>query len=271
MKKQNSDCIHSSFENDLLIEIRDTPLQRSLFFEKQHLQSAMSFLDPAELVLSYTRFMLLGLLITPKPENILIIGLGSGSFVRFFHHHYPKSKIDGVEYSKHIIDLAKGYFSLPEAEHITVTCCDGAQFVRKQGVKKYDLILVDAFDAQGMAPTIYNVSFFKRVQKLLTENGTISFNLWSSDKKFFSEIKRSLNTTFTSCMFIPVPDRGNVIAVTMNRDIPWDRIERPQKEVQAISSRLKVDFKEMIKIVKQNNGALKTLLQSLFRGNRRTR
>lgn len=270
MHSKNTDCVHSSFNNDHLIEIRDTAIQRSLFFDKQHLQSAMSFLDPHELVLSYTRYMLLGLLITPAPKNILVVGIGSGSFIRFFHHHYPDCQIDGVDYSQHIIDLAKGYFRLPEADSINITCADGAQFVKDKSSRKYDLILVDAFDAEGMAPTIYNVTFFERVRELLSEEGTISFNLWSSDKKIFSSIKKSLVTSFTSCMFLPVPDRGNVIAVTMNRNVPWELIDRPKKEVQALSNRLQVDFSRMVAIAKQNNGALKTLLTSLFRGKSRT-
>lgn len=265
MKKQSSGIVHSSYHHDQLIEIRDTSIQRSLFFDRQHLQSAMSFLAPEELILSYTRYMLLGLLITKKPKNILIVGLGSGSFVRFFNHYYPDSHIVGVEYSQHIIDLAKGYFCLPESDNIHITCADGAYFVREETEKKYDLILVDAYDAVGMAPTIYNVTFFERAQALLTEDGSISFNLWSSDKKLFTAIKRSLAATFTSCLFIPVPDRGNVIAVTMNREVPWNRIDPPQKDVQAISTRLQLDFSHMIRIVKQNNGPLKTILKSLFR------
>jgi spermidine synthase len=209
--------------------------------------------------------MLLGLLICQQPKNILVIGLGSGSFVRFFTHYYPECSIDGVECSQHIIDLAKGYFRLPESDKVTIICADGATFVQEQYGKKYDLILIDAFDAQGMAPTIYNVSFFEKVKTLLTEDGSISFNLWSSDKTIFSGIKKSLAATFKSCLFLPVPDRGNVIAVTMNQDIPWEKIDLPKKEIQNISKRLELDFNQLIRITKQNNGAIKSLLKSLFR------
>ncbi|BHH82086.1 spermine/spermidine synthase domain-containing protein [Desulforhopalus sp. 52FAK] len=268
MNKQKTGIVHSEFHNDHLIEIRDTAIQRSLFFDKQHLQSAMSFLDPQELILSYTRYMLLGLLINDQPQDILIIGLGSGSFVRFFNHYYPHCHIDGVDYSQHIIDLAKGYFRLPETKNITISCADGAHFVRHQASRKYDLILVDAFDAIGMAPTIYNVSFFERVQTMLKDDGSISFNLWSSDKTIFSNIKKSLVNTFTSCLFLPVPDRGNVIAVTMNQKTPWEKIDPPQTDIQAISTRLGLNFSQLIRVAKQNNGHLKTLLKSLFRGRR---
>lgn len=265
MKDNSSKVIHKEFKNNHLIEIRDTTSQRALYFDKRHLQSAMSFLHPQELTLSYTRYMLLGLLINQCPKNILIIGLGSGSFVRFFHHYYPTSHIDGVDYSQHVINLAKDYFYLPESDNIKVICADGDKFVKGIGNKKYDLILVDAFDDQGMAPSIYTESFFSSVRELITDDGSISFNLWSSDKKIFSTIKKTLAATFNSCLFLPVPDRGNVIAVTMNQEVPWHKFDASLKETKALSTRLELNFKQLIRVTKQNNGAFKSLLKSLFR------
>lgn len=265
MKNINTRLVHKEFQDNYLIEIRDTGTQRTLYFDTHHMQSAMSFQEPQDLVLSYTRYMLLGLLITPNPRNILMIGLGSGSFVRFFNHYYPDSRIDGVECSQHVIDIAKGYFHLPEEENIHITCADGNEFISHSLTdKKYDLILVDAFDAQGMAPTIYTESFFDSAGKLLTEEGSISFNLWSSDKKLFAGIKKSLAATFHSCLLLPVPDRGNVIAVAMNQEVPWNKIDPGQKELGVISARLQFDFRQLVRVAKQNNGALKARLRSLF-------
>ena len=265
MQNSSSKVIHKEFQNNHLVEIRDTTTQRALYFDSRHLQSAMSFLHPQELILSYTRYMLLGLLINQQPKNILIIGLGSGSFVRFFHHYCPTCHIDGVDYSEHVINLAKDYFYLPEADNIKVICADGSEFIKRPNNKKYDLILVDAFDDQGMAPAIYTESFFTSVSKLLADDGSISFNLWSSDKKTFSSIKKTLANTFSGCLFLPVPDRGNVIAITTNQEIPWHKFDASLKETKALSTRLKLDFKQLIRVTKQNNGALKVLLKSLFR------
>lgn len=265
MQNHSSRVVHKDDRNNVLVEVRDTATQRSLYFDNGHLQSAMSFLQPQELILSYTRYMLLGLLINQQPRNILLIGVGAGSFIRFFQHYYPETQIDAVDYSQRVIDIARSYFQLPEAENINIICTDGNEFVTRPSKKRYDLILVDAFDAQGMAPSIYRESFFEPVRELLTEEGSISFNLWSSDRKFFAHIKKSLANSFHSCLFLPVPDRGNVIAVTMDGDVPWNKIDLPPKELKAISNRLQLDFKQLVRITKQNNGNLKARLQSLFR------
>ncbi|PHR27027.1 MAG: hypothetical protein COA36_10445 [Desulfotalea sp.] len=265
MQKQNSTVVHKRFKNNHLIEIRDTPTQRSLYFD-HHLQSAMVFEQPQELILSYTRYMLLGLLINQQPKNILIIGLGSGSFIRFFQHFCPHSHIDGIESSQHVIDIARGYFFLPETEKIHITCADGNAFVSQSHTgKKYDLILVDAFDAEGMAPTIYKKSFFISARRLLSEEGSISFNLWSADRKVFKDIKTTLARTFHSCLLLPVPNRGNIIAVAMSRKIPWDKINPAPKDLEIISNRLQLDFKQLVRVTKRHNGTLSMMLKSLFR------
>jgi len=36
-------------------------------------------------------------LFLPRPEHVLIVGLGGGSMVRFLEHHEPDLKIDVVE------------------------------------------------------------------------------------------------------------------------------------------------------------------------------
>ena len=112
MKNNTSQVIHKEFQDNHLVEIRDTATQRSLYFDNRHLQSAMSF-----------------------------------------------------DYSQHVIDIARGYFRLPETGNIRVICADGDDFIKRPNSgKKYDMILVDAFDGQGMAPSIYTESFFKSVR-----------------------------------------------------------------------------------------------------------
>jgi spermidine synthase len=265
MQNATHRIIHKEFMGNHLVEVRDSATQRSLYFDSQYLQSAMSLLRPEELILSYTRFMLLGLLINPQPRNILIVGLGSGSFVRFFNHYFPECGIDAVDYSQHVIDLAKGYFQLPEGRNIHIWCTDGDVFIKEHtGPKKYDLILVDAFDAQGMAPTVYSESFITSAREKLTAEGSISFNLWTNDKKQFGAIKRILSRTFTGCLLLPVPDRGNVVALTMNCGVPWDRIDNSAKNTKMLSNRLHLDFKQLIRIAKLNNHSLKGRLKALF-------
>jgi len=256
--------VYKEYWNGLDVEVRDTGNLRSLYFDSNHLQSRMSFSAPYELVLSYTRYMALGVLLHRLPEKILIIGLGAGSLVRFFHHFFPNCEIDTVDTSEHVIRLAEGYFMLPRAKTIHLYCEDGFDFIQNAPPATYDLILTDAFDSHGMAPSIYQRPFFDLCSQALTPHGTASFNLWSSNKVNFAKVKEELRSSFTEVLFLPVPEKGNVVAAALNIETPWDALLKNKKELREFSSLYRINFQEIIRIVKQNNLSLPKRLRRIF-------
>lgn len=256
--------VHKNYWDGHLVEIEDCGDYRSLYFGSRSLQSRMSMSCPYDLVLSYTCYMVLAILIHTNPRNILVIGLGSGSFVRFFHYHFPKCRIDAVDYSPHIINAARGYFQLPENSRVAVHCADGCSFLQENDHRQYDLVLIDAFNDQGMAPTVYSELFFRLCRQCLTQNGIISCNLWSNDRLRLQELKTIFSTHFKSCLYLPVPDRGNIIALPMPYDIPWASIYLKKRELTAMSKRFGLNFKEMVKVAKQNNLTLKERISSFL-------
>jgi spermidine synthase len=245
--------VHKEFWNEHSVEIRDNGDHRSLYFGSGYLQSRMSLSRPQDLVLSYTWHMAAALLMVPEPHDILIIGIGAGSLVRFFSHHFPECQIDAVDCSSHIIDVAKGYFRLPENDRILVHCRDGLQFLQEPREHSYDLILVDAFDAQGMAPSVYSEPFFSRCSTSLKSAGVVSCNLWSSDILRYQEIKTIIDDHFSGTLSLPVLDRGNIVALAMNESIPWSRILLKNKEFGQLSNRFGISFKDLASVAKTNN------------------
>jgi spermidine synthase len=253
MLKKSNRLVYSGYWNNHLVEIEDKGNHRSLFFGNRSLQSRMSLTNPSELVLSYTCYMTLTLLVNSTPRNILIVGLGSGSFVRFFHHHFPKCQIDAVDYSPDTIKAARGYFQLPENNQISVYCADGCSFLQDNREKQYDLMLVDAFDDQGMAPTVYSDLFFGLCASSLTPDGVVSCNFWSNDKIRLEELKRILASHFKGCLYLPVPDRGNIIAVAMPFAMPWQRLNLNKKEIKELSKQYNLNFRQLLNVARQNN------------------
>ncbi|MFW2366141.1 MAG: fused MFS/spermidine synthase [Desulforhopalus sp.] len=224
----------------------------------------MSLSRPQDLVLPYTGYMVLPLIMTKSPRHILVIGIGSGSFIRFFQHHLPDCAIDAVDYSPHIIKIAKGYFQLPENERVNVYCSDGYHFLEENEQTRYDLILVDAFDAEGMASTIYSEQFFRLCSKHLTKEGIISCNLWSSNTTQLLEIKAILGSLLPSCIHLPVHKRGNIVTLVMSFANPWKFLSPKKKQLALLARHYNLDFQRMIKIAKQNNLTLSKRLAALW-------
>lgn len=265
MAKAPGTVIHKDYWDGHTVEIFDSGGHRSLYFGSRHLQSQMSLLSPHELVLSYTQYMLLTLLINSRPHTILVIGLGSGSFVRFFQHYFPESKIDAVDYSRHVINVARGYFQLPENNRVTHFCEDGYGFLQQNRQKKYDLILIDAFDDKGMAPTVYSQAFLALCGENLTKDGLISCNLWSNNKKKLEEIKGILADHFQGNVYLPVPDRGNIVALAMPYAVPWSDICLKGGELKALKQKYAINFKKIVRVAKQNNLGFSQRLAALIK------
>ena len=256
--------IHRDYWDDYLVEIKDSGDFRSLYFGSSTLQGRMSLSRPHELVLSYTQYMLMALLVHPNPQNILIIGIGSGSFVRFFHHHFPHCRIDAVDYSQHVINAARGYFLLPENSRITVHCKDGYQFLKKHNKYPYDIILVDAFNDLGMAPTIYSNKCFRLCAHNLSPNGVVSCNTWSSKSARLQEIRTMLASHLTGQLTLPVPERGNIIILSMPGEIPWSDICLKEKELKKQSQQFGFNVKKMVAAARKNNLTLPRRIASFM-------
>ncbi|VAW73151.1 hypothetical protein MNBD_GAMMA10-891, partial [hydrothermal vent metagenome] len=110
------ELIHKGSDEYGSIEIVDfQQALRSLHFGNKTQQSAMLLSNPFILVHKYAQAMMLPLS-WKKPERVLVLGLGSGSIVRYLYNYCPQLIIDAVELRGEVIALAREYFLLPEPD-----------------------------------------------------------------------------------------------------------------------------------------------------------
>ena len=253
MRKNYGILVHKSCENDQFLEVRDNGDHRSLYFDSGYLQGQMSLSAPENLVISYTWYMLTALLLFPEPQKILVLGIGAGSFIRFFRHHFPNCLIDAVDNSAIVIRTAEKFFHISQSKNLSIFCNDGYRFLEKTHANNYDIILVDAFDAKGMAPTIYDAPCLARMAEKLSPKGIISCNLWSSNATRLRQIKRLLADQFQSNIYLPVPDRANIVGLAMSCEIPWSKIYRKKEVLRIYTRKYGFNFGKIIQVAKQNN------------------
>ena len=111
--------------------------------------------------------------------DILILGMGTGTYATQCSRYFENVSIEGVEIDQKITDLAREYFELPE--DIKVTTYDGRAYL--QGLssagdeKKYDVIMVDAYQDITIPFQMSSVEFFSLVKDRLTEDGVMVVNM----------------------------------------------------------------------------------------------
>ncbi|MBB5507340.1 spermine/spermidine synthase domain-containing protein [Paraburkholderia atlantica] len=152
----------------------------SLHFDHFATQSFMSLRNPEKLTLGYTRAMMGFLLLRPAPTHICMIGLGGGSLAKYCYRHLPEVAIDAVEISPEVIAL-RDVFRIPADDaRFKVICADGADYLMQDDIRT-DVILLDAFVAEGMASRCANLAFFAACRERLTETGVLVINLTDDD------------------------------------------------------------------------------------------
>ena len=265
MKSSPVSVLHRENWLDQLVEVVESGDHRSLFFASNLLQSRMSLSFPEQLVLSYTRYMLLCLPAMAVPQRILVIGIGAGSLIRFLHHHFPHCIMDAVDSSSRVIDLARGYFQLPNHHRVRVHCQDGQAFLRETSASgQYDLILVDAFDQKGMSETVYTAPFFELCAAVLKEKGVLSCNIWSSDGLRLQNIRNSLESFFPGQLYIPVPERGNIVILAYPQSVPWREFNPSRKDWLRLEEKFALDFRSMLGQARRHNQSFLQRLAAAF-------
>ena len=141
--------------------------------------------------------------------SILVLGLGTGTFAKYCSEYFKDVSIEGVEIDEKIAKLATEYFDLPES--VDVSVYDGRSYLAASE-KKYDVIMVDAYQDITIPFQMSSVEFFSEVQKHLTDNGVmvVNMNMKSKAKNSINDyLCDTIGSVFQNVYTIPVQGGTN--------------------------------------------------------------
>lgn len=152
-----------------------------------------------------------GLTEKENPE-ILILGMGTGTFARQCRNYFGEVGIEGVEIDEKITGLAHEYFELPE--DIPVTTYDGRAYLGAVD-KKYDVIMVDAYQDITIPFQMSTKEFFTMVKEHLTEDGIMVVNM-----NMYTEKEGNINQYLSDTIASVFPEVYTVnVAGATNREL----------------------------------------------------
>ena len=219
----------------------DDGRQRFLYFNVRLMQSAMSLRTPNALELRYTQKMMCFLLFHPRPKRIDLIGLGGGSLIKFCYHRLPETQITAVELDPNVIALRDAFEIPPDGPRLQVVQADGAEYMAQTG-KGIDILLVDAFDRNGFAPSLANRDFFASAFAKLSGDGILVINLAGEKETYAGPIVEAMNAFDDQVIVLSVPEDGNHILFAFKErhfEPRWRWLHNFAKELRA---RFDLDF-----------------------------
>lgn len=217
---------------------------RQLLFSLGMIQSAMRIDDPFALEFAYTRKMMGFLLFVPDPRRVLMVGLGGGSLAKFCHRHLPRARVAVVEIDRDVIAL-RDEFGIPEDRRLAIVEADAAEYLGATEADS-DVLLLDGFDAEGIAPAFLDRSFYRAARRRLKRGGMLVAN-FAGPRKYWSRHLDLLNEAFAGQVQVGTVAGGdNHIAFAFAETrlpLDWEQLE---KRAEALAERFPLDFSAIL-------------------------
>ncbi len=148
---------------------------RALFLNG-YLHSEMDKDNPNDLVVDYTKFFPLGMILNNDAKKVLFIGGGGFSGPKYFLQSYPNVSVDVVEIDPAVVEVAKEYFYLDDTNpNLRIFTQDGREFLANHQ-EKYDLIILDAFSKSYVPFHLMTIEFYNILYNKLNPGGVIISN-----------------------------------------------------------------------------------------------
>jgi spermidine synthase len=239
------------YDKPFLVDNRKT---RSLCFGIDGaVQSEMRFEDPEALVSAYTRKMMGFLLFRRRPRKVLMLGLGGGSLVKFCHRHLPTARMTVIEIDNGVIALRPHFQIPPDDSRLQVINGDGSAYVTAMALsnQRTDVLLVDAFDRQGIAPAVTETGFLQDARSVLSKNGIFVMNLVDSVEACRRHIEKIRSVFGAPVVAVNVDNGANVVVFAGRPLLNRQNLVAVPHHAQLIEKRLGLRFPTLVQLTRE--------------------
>ncbi|WP_455204255.1 spermidine synthase [Kaarinaea lacus] len=154
-------------------------------------------------------------------KRVLVLGVGGGAVIQQLLKFTQPEAIVGVEINRVHIDIAKRFFDLKH-RRVKLYHHDAIEWLKNYSGPKFDVIIDDLFGESGGEPVRVidaSTTWFNRLSKHLSENGTLVINFVSSKQFKQSAYFKSDNirSKFNTGFRLSTPATENVIGAFLRK------------------------------------------------------
>lgn len=238
--------------NDM-VDVSEIDGVRALHLGSATVQSAMRIRDPFALELRYTRAIMCFLLFHSKIETMLTIGLGGGSIAKYVYTYCPEIAGAVVEINPRVIQVARNQFFVPENDaRFEVLEADGLVHLAEHP-EADDVLLIDAFDRNGIPPDFCSQDFFDQCYVALKQDGLFVINLWGSDKNFDVYLQRIQQSFDGRVLVLPTGKPGNIVVFAFKREVFEFRLSQLKDRAKMLETSHKIEFQQFLETLVEHN------------------
>jgi spermidine synthase len=212
-------------------------------------QSEMRIDDPYALVNEYTRNMMGFVAFQPRPDKMLIIGLGGGSLVKFCHRNLATTQITAVEIDSDVLALRSQFFVPADDERLSIVHADGADHVARMADRgeQTNAILVDAYDHTGIANAVVERSFMENAKRVLGRNGVFVMNVVAEPAHSTRHIETVRQVFGESVVVIAMQRGGNLVVFAGQAICDPQHVRMALRNAERAERRLGLFFPALIR------------------------
>ncbi len=174
----------SELSPDLELLVRDTREHREMIARSKSTDAEMvwsrAHLDePSRSGWPYLDLVHLAASLASRRDRALFLGCGGAVAPRRFAELHRGAAIDVVEPDERVVELAHAHYALGDIPNLTVHLDEGTRFVANAALRdaRWDVIVVDAYDAGDLAGGMSSATFFAHLRRALARGGAFAFNV----------------------------------------------------------------------------------------------
>jgi len=239
---------NGTYDKPFLTEHDDV---RALYFEWTYVQSQMRISAPTTLAMAYTRAMMSFLLLHPNPRRLLLLGLGGGSLAKFCHHHLPLAALTVVESNPHVLAFRDQFLIPPDDDRLRIVAGDAAAYVAACG-DRHDVILIDAYDRQGLSAALGSREFYATVRARLLPGGVLVVNLAGYATERADHLATIRSVFGDDTLVVPVDEDDDDIVFAFATTAFEPRWRWMESQAEPMRRRYGLEFPQLARRLKQS-------------------
>ena len=146
-----------------------------------------------------------------------------------------------VEISEDVIALRDEFCVPPDDERFRVIHDDGARYIERLD-ERMDVLLIDAFDADGIALSLAKSDFYSCAARQLSEKGVLVMNFWGPCERYIDNLAQARAAFGDSLLLVPVSGDVNVLLFAFKQTPPQSITDELEAVARRLQMRLLLDF-----------------------------